>query len=145
MGIDPGQKGGITLTTPDFKEIISFRYPGSATEAADILRQFQGQVILTVLEKVGAMPKQGVSSTFKFGVNYGTYIGILEAFNIPYVLIAPAVWMRGSMDNTNKGDKYVTWHYCKRRFPEVDWGSKSVDNGRTDAMCMAKYGIKLAR
>jgi crossover junction endodeoxyribonuclease RuvC len=47
---------------------------------------------LAVVEKVGAMPKQGVSSTFKFGAAYGSILGILAALKIRTILVSPTVW-----------------------------------------------------
>jgi len=49
---------------------------------------------LAVLERVGAMPGQGVSSMFKFGQAFGTVQGILAALKVPTHLVAPVTWKR---------------------------------------------------
>ncbi|MGH7095602.1 MAG: hypothetical protein ACREFB_18980 [Stellaceae bacterium] len=46
------------------------------------------------VERVGAMPGQGVSSVFSFGKSYGVLIGVLATLGIPYSFVAPAVWKR---------------------------------------------------
>jgi len=50
--------------------------------------------ILLFLCPVHAMPKQGVSSTFKFGQNFGTLLGILAALGIPHERITPGKWQK---------------------------------------------------
>src|SRR5262245_20986572 len=45
-----------------------------------------------ILENVHAMPKQGVSSTFKFGVGFGIIRGVAGALKLPLVLVSPNQW-----------------------------------------------------
>ena len=40
------------------------------------------------------MPKQGVTSSFNFGVAKGTIIGVVESMQLPYELVAPNRWKR---------------------------------------------------
>src|SRR5262245_57279414 len=47
-----------------------------------------------IVERVAAMPKQGVASTFRFGSAYGTVLGCLAACGVPVHLVAPTVWKR---------------------------------------------------
>lgn len=47
-----------------------------------------------VIEQVGAMPKQGVSSTFRFGMAYGSVIAVAQALDVPVELVAPQTWKR---------------------------------------------------
>lgn len=49
---------------------------------------------LCVVELVSAMPKQGLASTFRFGVAFGTILGIAGSLNLPVELVAPQVWKR---------------------------------------------------
>ncbi len=55
------------------QEAYTWDYLDSIKAAADLLREvmFEHKPLLTGIEKVGAMPKLGVSSTFRFGQNYG--------------------------------------------------------------------------
>ena len=46
------------------------------------------------IELVHSMPKQGVASTFKFGMGYGQLQGICAALRIPVILIAPQAWKK---------------------------------------------------
>lgn len=44
------------------------------------------------VEKVGPMPKQGVTSMFRFGVSFGGIQGIVVALGIPLTLVRPQTW-----------------------------------------------------
>ena len=50
------------------------------------------KVTRLVIENVHAMPKQGVSSTFKFGFGCGLIRGVAGALRLPVALVAPTVW-----------------------------------------------------
>jgi hypothetical protein len=47
-----------------------------------------------LVEGVHAMPKQGISSAFRFGRATGAIEGVLAALAIPVEFISPAVWKR---------------------------------------------------
>jgi Holliday junction resolvasome RuvABC endonuclease subunit len=50
--------------------------------------------VCAVIEHVHAMPKQGVSSTFKFGVGYGGLRMALIAASIPFEEVTPRTWQK---------------------------------------------------
>ena len=45
-----------------------------------------------VVENVHAMPLQGVSSTFKFGMGCGIIHGVVGALRLPLTLVTPGTW-----------------------------------------------------
>lgn len=45
-----------------------------------------------VVERVHAMPKQGVSSSFKFGMGCGIIHGVAGALRLPMTLVTPNQW-----------------------------------------------------
>jgi len=47
-----------------------------------------------VVENVHSMPKQGVSSTFKFGVAVGIIHGVAGALRLPLTLVTPTQWKK---------------------------------------------------
>ena len=47
-----------------------------------------------VVENVHAMPKQGVSSTFRFGVAVGIIHGVAGALRLPLTLVTPTQWKK---------------------------------------------------
>ena len=54
----------------------------------------EGEKIKAVIEKVWAFPTDTRSSSFKFGTNYGMWIGILASHNIIYTEVPPQTWMK---------------------------------------------------
>lgn len=93
-----------------------------------------------VIERVHAMPKQGVSSSFNFGVNYGMIMGLLEALSIPYETVLPQKWKR---EFGVTADKNTSIAVAKRMFPEVDLRRtdrcKVDHDGKAEALLMAEY------
>ena len=70
-----------------------------------------------LVERVHSMPKQGVSSSFKFGENFGWFQGLLQGLGIPYTLVSPSVWQK-AMECRSGGDKNVTKVRATQLFPE---------------------------
>jgi len=67
-----------------------------AAQLREIRAAHLGADVLAVLERVSAMPGQGVSSMFRFGEGYGVVQGVLAALGIPVIAGSPAVWKRAS-------------------------------------------------
>lgn len=137
LGIDPGATGCAALIHAGGHDL--FDWPGDAAlvvpRLADWLAHFD--VRLAALEKVGAMPGQGVVSMFTFGQNVGTWHGILAALGIPYVCPRPQDWQRGLVDRkAGKDTKAASLATARRLFPDADLGRKK-DHGRADALLMA--------
>lgn len=141
IGIDPGKTGAIAVMDDDgilcleqfnvdkYVDVLS--YVGQSTSAKDIK---------VCLEKVGAMPGQGVVSMFNFGHNLGVIEGILSAFRIPYQLVPPQTWKK---EFSLTGDKAKSIEVCKKLFPWVDLRatdrSRKPSDGLAEALLMAEY------
>ncbi|MAX33684.1 MAG: Holliday junction endonuclease [Halomonadaceae bacterium] len=119
---------------------------GKEIDGHELANSLRGRSINTViLEKVHAMPKQGVSSTFKFGMGFGLVIGVCEALGIPYRLVTPQAWKKVVLAGTAK-DKDAAVTFVRRAYPSINLtpGRKRVPHdGIADAMCMAEYGRQL--
>ena len=76
MGIDPGYSGAIAIIDKDGSFRCSMRLSDTEHDVADFVEEFSHNTTLAVLERVSAMPRQGVSSTFKFGTSYGFCRGL---------------------------------------------------------------------
>tara|TARA_Y100000310_G_scaffold171127_1_gene171319 strand:- start:477 stop:848 length:372 start_codon:yes stop_codon:yes gene_type:complete len=50
--------------------------------------------IFVAIEKVHAFPTDARSSAFKFGMNFGMWLGVIGALNIPVIEVAPQTWMK---------------------------------------------------
>jgi crossover junction endodeoxyribonuclease RuvC len=95
LGIDPGLKGALVwvnhqcgLVRVEDMPVIDNQVNGPWI--SQLLRSCE--VDLAVVEKVHSMPKQGVASTFKFGVGYGMVLGVLAAYDIPVYHMTPGEW-----------------------------------------------------
>ena len=91
IGIDPGKSGALALLTEDGQCTV---VPFQESAYTAILKAASGPSSVCCLEKVGAMPGQGVVSMFNFGHNLGYIEGLLQAFDIPYQLVPPQTWKK---------------------------------------------------
>ena len=121
-GIDPGKNGGIVILndseeTKDAPMAQMYKCPRSTVEMSSILRSarntacIQEDKIVVAIEKVWAFPTDARSAAFKFGVNYGQWLGIIGSLNLPYMEVIPKVWM-SSYDPVPK-DKKERKEYLK--------------------------------
>ena len=152
MGIDPGLSGGIVLLDLEKKEIKETRVMPSLGGQLDVstlstyISECSLQVGCAVMEKVHAMPGQGVSSMFKFGQVYGMTEALLVSYKIPYVLVPPQRWTKqmhaGILSKMKPKAKSLL--VAQRLFPQVNFlatrNSRKVHDGIIDAALLAEYG-----
>ena len=138
LGIDPGQNGGIAVIGPDTAE--AWRYPGDIPTAATLARDIAERTspVLACIERVSAMPKQGVTSTFKFGANYGGWQGILSALGVPYITVMPRKWQSVLLDSGTGETKERSLSMARRLYPGVDLRYRA-DDGKADALHLARW------
>ena len=98
IGIDPGKSGGVVIIST--KKTSMHKCPREPIGMASIISSasnsayIEGEKIKAVIEKVWAFPTDTRSSSFKFGTNYGMWIGILASNNISYTEVPPQTWMK---------------------------------------------------
>ena len=144
IGVDPGAKGGYAVISKSETGQAVFAYPWDdnffAMEMASLM-QFKEHGIVAAVEKVGAMPGQGVTSMFNFGKNAGYIEGVLSALGIPYQLVPPNVWKREfSLIGKDKQASIIT---CRKLFPELDLKRtercRTDSDGKAEATLLAEY------
>lgn len=137
VGIDPGKKGAIAVIMEDGKVEVS---PLAGILLGTILMALGKEQCRCCLEKVHAMPKQGVSSTFTFGAQYGWIKGQLDAYGVSYQEIPPERWKKEFGLNT---DKQKSIEVCRQLFPSANLRpterSRVDDNNMAEALLMAEY------
>ena len=96
IGIDPGKNGGIACISDNKNSGEAYPYSDDVliNNLGFIYTQGWQDDVICYLEHVHAMPKQGVSSTFNFGMNFGFIQGVLKAYEIPYELVTPQKWTK---------------------------------------------------
>ena len=135
VGIDPGKSGGYAVIDDDkivyATDVRAFPWDDEmfVCEMRGIKNLANGVKIVAAVEKVGAMPHQGVKSMFNFGKSAGYIEGVLSALGIPYQLIPPAKWKKEfSLIGKDKQASIIT---CRKLFPELDL--KRTERCRTDS------------
>src|SRR3990167_11133618 len=118
IGIDPGQSGGIALID-EVGIARAWKMPETERDVWELLRSLSSvDGVRATIERVGPMPKQGISSTAKFMTHYGGLRMALIACEIPFQAVPPGVWQR-SMGCLSGGDKNVTKRRAQELFPLI--------------------------
>ena len=100
IGIDPGASGALCFTNSEKKEIYTHKchklISGRRLTVSMALNAYKSKKAIVYIEKVHAMPHDGRSSLFKFGVNYGAWLGILNSIKgiTKIVEVSPQKWMK---------------------------------------------------
>jgi len=136
LGLDPGSSGGFAVLN-DAGEIVIAQKFDKLTERDiwDAIKEhsLSPDIGLAMLEQVGAMPKQGVSSTFKFGTSYGFLRGLLAASDVSYEFVLPRKW-QASLGCLTKGCKNVS----KAKAQQL-WPGHKITHAIADALLIAEY------
>jgi crossover junction endodeoxyribonuclease RuvC len=143
MGVDPGLTGALSFYFQNQGAISAEDMPvvaGDIDAATLAARIAQLKPDVAIVELVGAMPRQGLSSTFKFGVGYGMVRGIITAAGVPMPLVTPAKWKRSyGLD----ADKEKARAMALRLWPtRSDLFGRKKDHGRAEAALLARYGAE---
>ena len=105
IGIDPGKSGGVSIIYEEIAQLN--KCPTAPIEMSLIISNaintayIENKKITTYIENVHAFPTDGRSSAFKFGCNYGMWLGILASNRITPIKVIPFKWME-SFGNYSK-------------------------------------------
>jgi crossover junction endodeoxyribonuclease RuvC len=152
IGFDPGISGAFCVLYDDGSIAEVLDMPVVEVSAAGgrrkrIAPQILAEHIVTwnsrarnlraVVERVGAMPGQGVSSMFTFGHGAGLVEGVLAGLKVPTTLVAPNVWKRALRLPADKGAARMRamqeWPGCAGLFSRVR------DSDRAEAALLALW------
>ena len=138
---DPGSSGAVAFYFPAHPGQISAEdlpvVVGQVDPATLAARLKQMRPDVAVVERVGAMPRQGVSSTFKFGTAYGILQGVVAALEIPVHFVAPGRWKKHFGLSAEKEESPARPHQL---WPgRSDLFSRKKDHGRAEAALIARY------
>ncbi len=152
IGIDPGISGAISVfswETHTLFEVIDMptlevdsgktkKRHISAAGLRDILVCYLDSHV--VIERVGAMPGQGVTSMFNFGRSAGIIEGVVAALQIPHTYVAPATWTKAVGRAAGKDASRMR---AMELFPaaKADLFKRAKDDGRADAALIAYWYI----
>lgn len=151
LAVDPGARGAIAILS----ETGNIEALGDLPIVSDkslawvdggrlqglILSTLNGRECRAYVERVSAMPGQGVSSSFIFGVNFGSILSVLQTLCLPLELITPASWKRALGLSS---DKKASLHRARLLFPGAELALAKHD-GRAEALLLAYHAQQRRR
>ena len=158
LGVDPGANGALALLdgVTDTLEVFDMptitvertgRTPSgharkhhaiSEAHLAQLVRELRPDVAW--VERVHAMPKQGVSSSFAFGLAYGLIRGVLATLPVPVFLVTPTECKKEFRIGADKQQARVL---ATQMFPlNAKAFSRIRDDGRAEAALLAVFGMR---
>tara|TARA_E500000178_G_C16855935_1_gene677368 strand:- start:48 stop:524 length:477 start_codon:yes stop_codon:yes gene_type:complete len=150
LGIDPGTSGGIVIVKAEsnvLPEIIfAKKMPvvsiyGKKIIDTEIISSDLSKfsIDVSIIEKVHAMPRQGVTSSFQFGRSFGGIEALSYLFSKRVDYIAPAVWKKSLGLGPSKKDSL---DLARLKFGTLDlWKIKSND-GIAEAALLTLFWIE---
>ena len=144
-GVDPGKQGAIASITATGEVLRITRFSDAETEGriallvCDHFAALPEDTHSAVIERVGAMPRQGLSSTFVFGRVYGeAWAGLILSLEgrVRLQAVTPSQWQRDLVlpkraDNDNH-------KRTLRELAETRFGRKFV-LAEADAVWLAEW------
>lgn len=151
LGIDPGIAGAVSVieivdgvdgTAPRCIAAADIPVLGTAAKTrVDAIGLFNWikthNPDFAGVERGGSMPRQGVSSSFKFGRACGVIEAVVACCGIPMVLVEPSKWKRAFHLNS---DKEASRQLAIQLFPHAhDQLALKKHHQRAEAMLIALF------
>lgn len=133
IGVDPGYSGAIVALDEHGHVIRVVKNDGTERDTFAAFCNYETADVFAYIERVHSMPKQGVSSSFKFGVSYGFLRGCLIGSGVAFEERTPQQWQK-EMGCLSHGDKNVTKQRAQQLFPK-----EKVTHKTADALLIAEY------
>lgn len=158
LGIDPGFTGALALYNPDQHTVTIGDMPTTTRRMSGgklrtelnipaVLHWLDAHLppadVVAWVEDPHALPKQGITSAFRFGQVCGAMQAAVLAYHIPLHLVAPATWKKAM---GLSADKVGCQHRASQLLPAHAhlWPLKKHD-GRAEAALLAWYGAQASR
>lgn len=148
LGCDPGMSGSLVIVTPDGsivdfcladKTFIGKTARLNSLRYAEFIEKHSALIKHGFIEKVGAMPGQGVSGMFNFGYSAGVLEGVLVAKGIPVQFIPPPTWKKSQ--GLSGLDKDAARHKASLLNPGIrELALKGKGQAIADAYFIARHG-----
>ena len=152
LGIDPGISGALAaldnlgnLVVEDFPTHAVKTSLGRARHELDLvqLAQFIQGIAAVIdhvfIERVNAMPGQGVTSMFRFGYAAGAVHGVVAALGLPFTFVTPQSWQKAQ--GVGPGADAARQR-ASQLFPQYAGElARKKDQHRADATLIARYGL----
>ena len=149
LGIDPGSSGGLAIVESKINSLPKIIWASKmpivniyskkiidVMKVSSILREYA--IDVTIIEKVHAMPRQGVTSSFQFGRSFGGIEALcyLYAKRVDYV--APVVWKKKLGLGSSKQDSL---DLARLKFGDLEYWNLKSNDGIAEAALLALFWI----
>lgn len=154
IAIDPGLTGAVAVLSPhgELEHLADLPVQrdgrlswidGGALQAL-LIEAIGGRSARAVVERVGAMPRQGIASAFNFGAGLGSVLSILQARHLPIELVSPSVWKAamglGGNAKSPTAAKHASLDKARLIFPTADL-SLAKHDGRAEALLLGHWAL----
>lgn len=150
VGVDPGLKGAVAFLAPDGRlSVVRMPLqtrngkgevdPRQLTHAIRDTLQALGPTtpVEAAIERVHAMPKQGVTSSFSFGRSLGVVEGVLAALGMPVQFVTADAWKRALRVPSDKAGARLR---ASETFPAyAPLFARPADDGPAEAALIAAW------
>lgn len=149
IGIDPGLTGAVAILQENAPPIVHDMPTMAYGKSAQVGRALDCAALAAILypfsrlgfgdvfvERVGAFPGQGVSSTFSLGMSYWGAVGVARALEFPVHLVEPRTWKSFFQLDADKAKSLTL---ARSLYPGVGLKLKR-DHNRAEALLIARYG-----
>jgi hypothetical protein len=145
MGVDPGVSGAVAFYFPMVPSRIAVDdvpVAGGEINVHELARLIRiHRPTMAIIERVNAMPGQGVASSFNFGRSYGDVRGAIGACDVPMHFVTPQKWKKHFGLSADKEESRLR---AIRLFPSVaDSFKLKKHDGRAEAALIALYGAEV--
>lgn len=147
LAIDPGFSGAFALVTADgaLEAIGDLPVMGDgkqrridAANFALLVRSLEPTS--AIVERVGTMPGQGISSAFRFGEGVGVLAGVFGALAVPLAWVPPNKWKTdlglGRDKEASRLRAIETWPKQASQF------ARKKDDGRAEAALLGLWAMR---
>lgn len=149
IGIDPGQNGGLVAIFSSGK-IEATPMPQTERDIWEWFRDLGNfHIAHAIIEKVHAMPGQGVTSMFTFGQGYGSVRMALIAAGIPFEETPPKAWQKAlGIPPKKKEEEKGAWKnrllsFAQQIHPSLpEWTATRAESKKkaiADALLIAEF------
>ena len=157
IGIDPGLSGAMAmLGTRGLLAVVDLPVVAKGSGAgrvkneinpaalSQLLRDWvagHADDVLVVIERVSAMPDQGVAGVFSLGDTLGSIRGVVATRGYPVAWVTPQRWKK---HYGLPADKELARARAIQLYPDADLPRKK-DHNRAEAILIARYGWEVLR
>ena len=152
LGIDPGLTGAWAAVSLDGDLLAVADMPTAKRGKRDWVdpQELAGRILefgernpieLVAVEDVHAMPRQGVTSSFRFGHAFGVAVSVAAFCGAETLLVTPQAWKKWfGLIGAGKGDSR---HMADAWWPgHADIFRRAKDDGRAEAALIALYALQ---